>query len=84
MVCASDCERWQNSEREMKPGNVVKELHPMDGTPFAGTPIGGALVITRIADHCPVDGCHRKDSIAFLSNGRWAFVWNLQIVGTRR
>lgn len=61
-------------------GQKVRKIHEYNGNMLAGKPTGKILEVLRIENHNPVDGPREKDAIAYLSDGTWAFVWNLYLV----
>lgn len=65
------------SKAKHTPGQMVRKLHPYDGTPWGGKPIGPHLKVIRICPHRPVDG-PGAGLIVELSDGTWEFEWNLE------
>lgn len=58
----------------MKPRDIVKRVDKQ------GQPTGRPLEVVNIGDHAPVDAPLRKDSIAYLHDGSWEFIWNLVVI----
>ena len=55
----------------------VRKIHPYDGTPRAGKPIGEALTVVKSYPHKPVDGPGNA-TVCELSDGTWEFLHNLE------
>ena len=42
--------------------------------------LGPVVTVVKITDHCPIDGPKSPNSLAYLSDGSWEFIWNLEEV----
>jgi hypothetical protein len=60
----------------MKVGDRVRKARHMDGS-CRVVPMGPILTIVEIKDHKCIDGVGGKDEMIILSDGTWAFPWNL-------
>lgn len=54
----------------------VRKIHPYDGTPRAGKPIGKLLTVIKSYPHSPIDGPGNA-TVCELSDGSWEFLHNL-------
>jgi hypothetical protein len=70
-----------DKQSDMKPGELVRRIHPYDGTARAGKPIGKLLRVMQVKRHGPSTA---DDYIALLEDGEWVFTWNLARQGGAR
>ena len=60
----------------MKVGDKVRKTRQMDGSCVV-RPMGPILTVVEIRNHKCIDGVEGKDETIILSDGTWAFPWNL-------
>jgi hypothetical protein len=58
-------------------GSKVQRARSIDLSGHTKQRTGPILTVTRIDNHRPIDGPETRDTVRWLSDGSWEFVWNL-------